>query len=165
MSNERNNGDVAMQQLAPQPVLSIRATIRTADLGETVGNRIAALKDYLRRRGLQPSGPPFARYHTFSESETDFELGVPVAEPVAGEGGIAAGELPGGWVITTWHIGPHDKLGDAYARIDAWLQAQGRAPDGPPWEAYHWLALGQYDDSLTLPDSSGWRTQLVQPIK
>lgn len=165
MANERDNGDVETQQLAPQRVLHIRATIRTADLGETVGDRVAALKDYLRRRGLQPSGPPFARYHTFSESETDFELGVPIAVPDAGEGVIAAGELPGGWVATTWHIGPHDKLGDAYARLGAWVQEQGRAPDGPPWEVYHWLALSQDHDSSTVPDATGWRTQLVQPIK
>ncbi len=48
-------------------------------------------------------------------------MGVPLVDPVTGEGRIAAGELPGGPAVTTWHLGAHDKLGGAYARIAAYL--------------------------------------------
>ena len=105
------------------------------------------------------------RYHTFGETETDFELGVPVVEPAAGEGRIVAGELPGGTAIATWHFGPHDALGDAYARIGAWLNEHGREPDGAPLEVYHWIDLGQYRGPSTLANPSSWGTQLIQPIK
>lgn len=163
MAEEQHGNDIGMVQLEPKPVASIRATVPTADLGAHVGDRLGALLGYLRQHGVQPAGPPFVRYHTFGETETDFELGIPVVEPVAGEGRIAGSELPGGPAISTWHIGAHDTLGDAYARISAWLQAHGREPAGASWEVYYWIDPSQ-GDTATLPDPSSWRTQLIQPI-
>lgn len=165
MTTERHANDIEILQLTPQPVLRIRTTIQTVDLGEAVGERISAIGSYLRQIGAQPAGPPYVRYHTFEESKTDFELGVPVGEPVAGEGRIARGELPGGEAAATWHTGPHDTLGDAYARIAAWLKEHHREPDGASWEVYYWIDLSQDHDPSTISDPSSMRTQLVQPIK
>ena len=78
----------------------------------------------MRAHAVAAVGPPFVRYHALGETETDVEVGIPVADPVAGEGPITAGELPGGAVIRTWHIGSHDRLGEAYSR----LQLVGRTP-------------------------------------
>jgi effector-binding domain-containing protein len=164
MAAEQNGNKVELQQREPQPIVSIRATIPVADLGPAMGARLSALSGYLKRSGAQPAGPPFVRYHTFEEIETDLETGIPVVEPVAGEGRIAGGELPGGAAISTWHSGPHDKLGDAYARIEAWLQEHGRERDGAAWEVYHWIDPGQELDPSSW-DPSTWHTQLVQPVK
>lgn len=171
MTTEQHDTAVAIQRLAPQLVLIIRSTIQTSDLSEAVGDRISALEGYLRRSGAKPSGPPYVRYHTFKETETDFEFGVPVVEPVAGEDRITRSELPGGEAATTWHTGPHDKLGDAYDRIAAWLKEHSREPDGVPWEVYYWIDLSQDGDQSARSDrsdqsdQSNMRTQLVQPIK
>ncbi len=165
MAAEQHGNDVEIQQLDPQPVVSIRATVRIVDLAAAMDDRLTALSGYLQQRGAQPAGPPFVRYHTFGETETDLEFGIPVGEPVAGEGRIASGALPGGPTVTTWHIGPHDTLRDAYARLDAWLKAHGREPAGAAWEVYYWLDPSQYRGPATLPDPSPWRTQLIQPIK
>ncbi len=163
MAAAQNANEVEVRQLERRPVLSIRGTIPVAELGETVGERLGALSSYLKQTSAQPSGPPYVRYHTFGDIDTDFELGIPLAEPVAGEGRISAGELPGGPAITTWHVGAHVKLGEAYARIQAWLNEHGRQPAGPAWEVYYWIDLGQDADPSTWDQSSG-RTQLVQPI-
>jgi len=164
MNADQTNNDVKIEQLEPQPILSIRATVRIDQLGEAMGDRLQALQSYLRQHGTQPSGPPFVRYHTFGETETDLETGVPVAAPIDGEGRIAGGELPGGPAVTTWHIGPHDKLGEAYARIEAWLKEHGRERGGPAREVYHWIDLS-HDLDPSKWDPSAWGTQLVQPIK
>ena len=119
MATEEHGNDVEVQQLEPQPVVSIRATFPIVELAQHQDDRLRALSDYLRQQGVQPAGPPFVRYHTFGETETDLEFGIPMVEPIAGEGRIAAGELPGGTAVTTWHIGPHDTLADAYARLEA----------------------------------------------
>ena len=119
MAAEQHGDDVEIQQREPQPVVSIRATVRIVDLVEAMDDRLRALSGYLQQRGAQPAGPPFVRYHTFGETETDVEFGIPVGEPNAGEGRIAGGELPGGRAVTTWHIGPHDTQGDAYACLNA----------------------------------------------
>ena len=165
MDTEEHGNDVEVQQLEPQPVVSIRATFPIVELAQHQGDRLRALSDYLRQQGVQPAGPPFVRYHTFGETETDCELGVPVVEPVAGKGRIAGGELPGGPAVTTSHIGPHDMLGAAYARINAWLKAHSREPSGAAWEVYYWLDPNQDRGPAIEPDPSSGHTQLVQPIK
>lgn len=156
---------VELEELPPQPVLSIRATIPVARLGDTMGERIRVLSQFLRERGAQPAGPPFVRYHTFGETDTDMEFGVPVTEPTAGDGEVGGGELPGGSAATTWHLGAHDRLGEAYGRIERWRREHGREPAGPGWEVYQWIDLGASGESTSQPDPSTWRVQLVQPIR
>ncbi len=163
MTTEPDGNEVELQQRDPQPILSIRATILVAQLGEAVSDRIGALGDYLRQHNLTPAGPPFVRYHTFEEIETDMELGVPLAAPVEGEGRIVAGTLAGGPAIATSHSGPHDRLGEAYARIANWLQAHRREADGPLLEVYYWIDLSPAPAPDHIPTAG--RTQLVQPIK
>ena len=165
MAAEQHGNDVKMEQLEPQPVLSIRATVQIVDLAQAQDDRLRALSRYLQQSGAQLAGPPFVRYHTFTQTETDLELGVPVAEPVDGEGRIAAGELAGGPAITTWHIGAHDTLAEAYARLQAWLNEHSREPAGAAWEVYYWIDPKQYRGPESWPNPSSWRTQLIQPIK
>jgi effector-binding domain-containing protein len=159
-----HNPDVAVIEREPQPVLSIRRTVELAHLAEAQGESLRELWSSIRRRGVRTAGPPFVRYHTFGELETDLEMGIPVAERAAGEGRISSGELPGGPAITTWHIGSHDHLGNAYARLDDWLQAHGREGDGAAWEVYSWIDPTLEPNPSAWPAPSEWRTQLVQPI-
>jgi effector-binding domain-containing protein len=165
MVAESPSNEVEVQERVAQPVLSIRGTIPVARLGETMGDRIPALLGYVQQGGARAAGPVFVRYHTFGKDETDMEIGIPVAEPVAGEGRIAAGELPAGPAIATWHIGAHNTLGEAYGRLTAWRDEQGRESDGPGWEVYCWIDPTQEGGSADAQDPSSWRTQLVQPIK
>lgn len=155
---------VELEELPAQPMLSIRATIPVAQLSDTMGERIRALSQFLRERGVRPAGPPFVRYHTFGDTETDMEFGVPVSEPIAGAGEVAGAALPGGPALTTWHLGAHDRLGEAYARIETWRTEHRREPAGPGWEIYHWIDLGASNDTAP-PDLSTGRVQLVQPIE
>ncbi|MFC0506625.1 GyrI-like domain-containing protein [Micromonospora costi] len=147
----------------PQSVLSTRQTVPIADLTRAQGASLHELWRFLRERGLSPSGPPFVRYHTFGDVETDVEVGVPVGDAVTGAGRISSGELPGGRAITTVHLGAHDRLGDAYDRLQARLAMHGRAA-GPGWEVYEWIDLTREPDPSSWPAPADWRTQLVQPI-
>jgi effector-binding domain-containing protein len=156
---------VVVEERTPQPVLSIRANVRVADLTQAQGESLRALWSLMQQRGVTPAGPPVVRYHTFGETQADLETGIPVAEAVAGEGRVAAGELPGGAAITTWHLGSHDGLADAYARLGSWLQANGRDADGAAWEVYWWIDPSVEPDPATWPAPAEWRTQLVQPIR
>ena len=162
MAAEHNDG-VETQERGAQPTLSIRATIPVVQLGEVMGERLQALRAFMVASGVAPAGPPFVRYFTF-ETETDLEIGVPMHASAPGEGDITSGDLPGGAVITTWHDGAHDRLGEAYGRIGSWLERSGTQRRGPAWEVYHWIDLGDNGSSTTGIDPANWRTELVQPI-
>jgi effector-binding domain-containing protein len=155
---------VLVEDRRPVPVLSIRGNVAVAQLAEAQGEFLGELWKALQSRGLSPVGPPFVRYHTFGETETDVEVGVPVQDDVAGEGRIAAGELPGGAAITTWHLGAHDSLGEAYGRLEAWLKEHGREAAEASWEVYWWIDPNRELDPSTWPAPAEWRTELVLPI-
>jgi effector-binding domain-containing protein len=161
-----NANDTQIQHRDPQPVLSVRASVPVAELAPAQGEALGALWSYLHHHGVRPTGPPYVRYHTFGEAETDMEVGVPVpaAAGAGGEGRVAAGQLPGGSVVSAWHLGAHDRLGDAYGGLQAWLNDHGHQPAGPGWEVYHWIDLDQEPDPARWPDPTSWRTQLIQPI-
>jgi effector-binding domain-containing protein len=148
----------------PQPVLSIRGNVRVAQLAQAQGQRLGGLWRLVHARGLAPVGPPFVRYHAFGETETDVELGMPVAERATGEGRVKAGALPGGAAISTWHVGAHDRLGEAYGRLSTWLEENGREAASPGWEVYWWIDPGREPDPSSWPAPTLWRTELVQPV-
>jgi effector-binding domain-containing protein len=159
-----NANDTEVQHRDPQPVLCVRASVPVAELAAAQGEALRALWSYLHHQGVRPTGPPYVCYHSFGETDTDMEVGIPVAAGAVGQGRVAAGELPGGTVVSAWHLGAHDRLGDAYAGLQAWLNDHGHQPVGPGWEVYHWIDLDQEPDPTRWPDPSSWRTQLVQPI-
>jgi effector-binding domain-containing protein len=155
---------VEIRELTPQPVVSIRQTIPIADLTAAQAESLHELWRLLRVRGVTPAGPPFVRYHTFGDGETDVEIGVPVADTVVGEGRVVGTELPGGRAVTTVHLGAHDRLGEAYHRVGESVAAHGQA-NGPGWEVYHWIDLTQEPNPASWPAPPDWRTELVQPVK
>src|SRR5262249_59615300 len=129
-----HEGTVSVEHRDAIPVLSIRENAAIDVLASAQGERLRELWHSFRSRGLRRAGPPFVRYRTLGERETDMEVGVPAGEGATGEGRIRAGELPGGPVITTWHLGAHDSLGEAYGRLAAWLSEHEREAAGPAWE-------------------------------
>jgi effector-binding domain-containing protein len=155
---------VLVEDREPLPVLSIRSEVAVAQLAEAQGERLRELWHALQSRGLSAVGPPFVRYHTFGETDTDVEVGVPVHGGAAGDRRVVAGELPGGAAITTWHLGAHDRLGEAYARLAAWLKDHDHEAAGAAWEVYWWIDATQEPDPSTWAAPTEWRTELVQPI-
>ncbi len=153
-------------QLHAQPTLSIRGEVPIAHLGASHGARLRALHDHVHSHQLEVAGPPYVRYHTFGETVTDVEVGVPLRQDAPGAGAIQAGHLPGGPAFVTEHDGPHVQLGRAYGRVRDALSAMNRAPEGAAWEVYEWIDLAAHDtDRTTWADATQGRTRLVQPVR
>jgi hypothetical protein len=165
MDAGQNPEGVGVEDREPQPVLSIRANVRVAQLTEAQGESLQALWSFMERRGVTPAGPPYVRYHAFDETEADLETGIPVAEAVAGEARIAAGRASGR--RRDHHLAP---------RFARWPGRRVRAPGvlvasertrGGRWRVGGLLVdrpqRGARPRSLAAP--TAWRTQLVQPIK
>jgi effector-binding domain-containing protein len=149
--------EIEVKDLEPRPTVVIRATAPRSKLPQMFPELLGELFGYVGEVGVQPSGGPFARFFGAREESIDFEIGVPVAGTVAGRGRIASGELPGGSVAVTWHIGPYDGLADAYEAIEGWMRETGRESAGPMWEIYH-------SDPEREPDPASWRTEVCWPI-
>ena len=86
------------------------------------------------------------------------EPGMRVMGPVhTGHGEIIADTLPGGPAVTTTHTGPYDKLRDAYAAMEKWMETKGLVAAGAPWESY-------VTDPTDYPDPKDWKTEIFWPV-
>ena len=90
-------------------------------------------------------------------------VGIPVADAGSGEGRITAAELPAP-AVSTCHIGSHDRLGEAYGRLKAWLSERDRKAAGEAWEVYWWIDPAFDPDPANWPPPAEWRCELVQPV-
>lgn len=152
--------EVEVREVAPQPMVGIRRTCTMQKIQATLAEVLGGSFAFAKRSGLEPVGPPFTIYHCSAEGEIDLEGGCPVARAPEGEpdGDVRAGELPGGEVATTWHVGPYDGLAQAYGALQAWMSANGREPRGAPWEVY-------WSDPQQEPDPAKWKTEVIWPIR
>ena len=67
----------------------------------------------------------------------DVAAGFPTAGRIAAAAeGVVPFELPGGRAVQFLHVGSYDDLGEAYARMTAWMGEQGLTPADAMWESY-----------------------------
>ena len=112
----------------------------------------------LASQGIAPAGPLFSHHLRMSPDMFDFELGVPVAAPVAAAGRVQPGQLPAAKVARAVYHGPYEGLAAAWAELDAWIAAQGERTAPGLWESY---VAGPESG----PDSATWRTELSHSLR
>lgn len=128
--------DVEVVDLTPQPVVEQTLRVAEADLPDQLPAAVLAVVGAAVRAGLDPAGPPFARYLSRGATYV-VEVGIPVrVAPRRAPRGLTAATLPGGPAATLVHRGPHAELPRAHAALDAWLAAHHRTAAGPRWEIY-----------------------------
>ncbi len=145
------------REVQARPTLVSRGTTVPSGIGPTYQRLISAVRSHLASAGIEPDGPAYGRYLEYRPDYVDMEVGVPVTDAPEGSGEVSAGELPGGRVVSTWHVGAYTKLGAAYQALQGHLAAHGLEASGAPWEVYE---RGPAED----PDSATWRTEVVQPV-
>ena len=52
------------------------------DIGDLFDEHLPNLAHRLADMGVEPAGPPYARYHAWGPEQADIEFGIPVALPV-----------------------------------------------------------------------------------
>ena len=135
----------------------IHLTVPRDQIQLVMGPAIEEVVAVLAAQGIAPTGPLFDRHFEMNEATFDFEVGFPVASPVAPSGRVYAGELPAVTAARTVYHGGYEGLGEAWGEFDAWLQANGHVT--APGLREHFLAGPESG-----PDASGWRTLLVHPL-
>ena len=160
-------GEIRIAELAAQPSVAVRVqqSMNELDLAAVYERQLPRVFGRLGELGAPPAGAPYGRYHAFGPDGVDVEIGVPAAAPLGAlpalaacpPGEIGASELPAGPAAVLLHLGPYDTLPQGYERLGAWIEEQGRAAGGAPWEAY-------VDDPGAVADPAQLRTEIVWPL-
>ena len=145
--------EIELVELEPQPIAVVRGEARLAELPAFLGAAFGEVMQTLVGQGLDPVGPPVGRYVPTADGFL-VEAGFPTMRAVRPSGRVVPGELPGGPAARVLHRGGYATIASAYDAATAWLEAEGIAPAGEPWEAY-----------LDGPDVAEPRTFVYQPCR
>lgn len=124
------NYKVKIKSLEPTLIASIRFKGRYEDTGKYFAKLFSTVKD-------KAAGAPFNLYYDgeYRETDADIEVCVPVREPVSGVE-VKTRSLPAMRAIVTTHVGPYDKLGDAYKAVTDYAEANHLEMKTPSRETY-----------------------------
>jgi effector-binding domain-containing protein len=147
------DNEVCLANLQRQSTAVVRGHVTQDDIATFLGEAFGEVMTALSQQGLTPAGPPFGRY-VQSDDGFDVEAGFPVDRPVTSTERVTAGELPGGSVAYTVHVGAYDTVAAAYAATLEWLSDNGFVVSGDAWESY-----------LDGPDVPRPRTEVFVPCK
>ena len=147
---------IEVVELKPQPVIVIETDVAPPALGEALARILPTVHGFASAHDTPVTGMPFMRYLAMTD-RFRIEAGMPVAEPVAGEGEIECRQLPGGRAATTLFVGPYDRVGEAWDAIYAWCDARGIERRYGGWDVYE-------NDPAEAGDPSGYRTRLYLPL-
>jgi len=150
---------IAKKQVAPQPVLVVRRRVKPSEIAATLGEVLGYVFQHAQSNGIGLAGQPFTRYLDWGPGLLTIEAGMPVTVHAGGtsSGDVRADTLPGGLVATTTHAGPYDKLNEAHAAVQQWIEAEGLNATGAPWEVY-------VTDPADFPDPKDWKTEIFWPL-
>jgi effector-binding domain-containing protein len=135
-------------------VVAVRSSL--ADISDSMGEALQKAFRALAESGVEPAGPPFARYFSMEEP-IEYEAGVPVAAPFPGGSEVKSGDIGGIEAAVGMHVGPYDTLAQTYAAMTEWVTTQGRTVAGPMWETY-------LTDPTIEPDPQRWQTEIFMPV-
>jgi AraC family transcriptional regulator len=151
---------ITKKQIPAQPVLVVRRRIKPTEVAAILGEVLGHVFQYAQQNGIAMAGQPFTRYLEWGPGLWTIEAGLPVTantRETTSEANVRPDALPGGWVATATHTGPYDKLGEAHAAIQQWIEAEGLSSAGAPWEVYT-------TDPADFPDPKDWKTEVFWPI-
>lgn len=144
-------------QTEARPTAGIRLIVTPDEMQQVFGPSIAELMAAIEIQGIRAAGPVFAHHFRHPTDTFDFELGVPVARPIAASGRVQPGEWTSMRVARTVYHGPYDGLPGAWGEFMAWIEGQGHSSGPDLWESY--LTNPESD-----PDPKTWRTELMRPL-
>lgn len=141
---------VRMMNTEDTPLISSRQMMSVEDFGTNFGK----VFETVAKEHLTPV-QTLTIYHDekFDPDYNDMELAV-----IIREADKASRILKGGLCAVTTHRGPYSSLSDAYGAITKWIDENGCAIDGAPYEIY---TKNQFDQ---LPPDE-WETEIYFPIK
>ncbi|MES2468504.1 MAG: GyrI-like domain-containing protein [Verrucomicrobiota bacterium] len=149
--------DPSIVQSEARQTAVIHLTIPRDQIQCVMGPAIQEVMETLAAQGRSPAGPVFSLHSDLQPDRFDFEVGVPVSEPVQATGRVYGSILPARRALRTTYTGPYEGLGEGWGEFMDWIYASGHPVANGLWECY----LTGPESS---PDPSTWRTELNKPL-
>jgi effector-binding domain-containing protein len=144
-------------ETADQLTAFIHLTVPRAEIQKVMAPGLGEVRAAIAAQGIAPAGPWFTHHLRMDPAIFDFEICVPVEEPVAAAGRVKPGRLPAARVARVVYRGPYEGLGAAWGEFNAWVAANGLKTGTDLWECY----VAGPESS---PDPAAWRTELNRPL-
>lgn len=132
-------------------------TVSLNQIRTVMGPGLTELKQTLAAQGIAIAGPWYTHHFKPPAETFDFEIGIPIAQPVTAAGRVRPGEWPALRMVRTVYRGPYEGLPDAWKAFRQWIKESGLRTAAELWEQY---AVGPESS----PDPADWKTELSQPL-
>jgi len=154
-----------MENLRTKRVESAKViSIRHAGAHDEIGKVYHELHEWAQQRNLAVAGPGvtvfLGRPRASAPESAVFEVCLPVAGEVTGEGEVVVKELPACTAAYTTVKGPYRDVPAHYSEMLAWMSAQGMEPAGEPREVYL-----KHPDAEGKGDPAEFMTEIQFPIE
>lgn len=129
--------DIALVELEPQTLLTVRDEVAMGDLGSFLPRAYAEIEAVLAATGLGPVGPFVAWYHSRPAATTDVSAAVALAPGTElTHGRATTRERAGGPALVATQRGAYARLPEAWMRLEDERLARGLEPRGDLIEEY-----------------------------
>ena len=141
-------GEPKIDDRPEKPCLGIRRRVPMSMMSKNVTKMFKELAAWFKLQGIEPSGPPFLRFHVIDMAgDMDIEVGRPVLPARPGDGTVTAGVLPAGRYASLIYSGSGYTGNKA---LIEWVRANG-------------LDFDQWDDERGDAFRSRYETYLTDP--
>jgi effector-binding domain-containing protein len=128
---------ISVVELQDQPVVAVEKHASTIAMPIMMGKTYGRLLRHIESKGTRMEGMPYAMYKNVNWQEVtgikgfwaklkimfhkwEFDIGMPVAQAIEGEGDIVAKAIPGGKYLKATHFGPYQGVSQTYDKMMAY---------------------------------------------
>ena len=144
-------------QTSEQSTAAIHLTVPRSEIQTVMGPAIGEVIAVLSAQQIAPQGSVFTSHFRRPTETFDFEVGVPVQQPVVPAGRVKPSVLPATRVARTVYHGPYEGLGAAWGELETWITANGHVSAENLWECYRIGPESGLEPHL-------WQTELNRPL-
>lgn len=131
--------NVRVETVPARKLAAVRRQVRVGQVGASWKPALDQVWEFLRKhRGLRTDGHNIFLYHHPPNRQLpmDVDFGVEVIRPFEPSGEVFLTEVPAGKVATVLHVGPYERMSEAYDAIHTWASANRITLAGKSWEIY-----------------------------
>jgi effector-binding domain-containing protein len=137
-------GEALIATARPRLLASVRRQATPQAIGPLI--RGSGVWELMKSRGIESTGYNVVVYWDepgqdlmHSPGGIPVDIGAEIEKPFESDAELSCTTTPAGRFISVLHVGPYDRLGEAYLAIRAHCRAAGLTLAGPYWEFYgHW---------------------------